>query len=284
MNNMKNLLIRSLSGIIYVSVLAGSAILHPFAYTVVLSFFLILASIELMKLTHADLAKKYSSIFAMINLSLFWLFAFLFEITALLDKSSMLFIILPITALSIACLLIIILIFMSLNKKSSLSSIINSFSLSFVYILIPFLSLLMLIKVEIANFDFSPVLFLFGIIWINDTFAYLGGMIFGKTALAPKISPKKTIEGLISGFIFSLAAALILNNFYGEFNIAYVVLFVIIITGLGTLGDLIESKLKREAGVKDSGNIIPGHGGILDRFDSLLLAAPAALILLFFLI
>lgn len=142
----------------------------------------------------------------------------------------------------------------------------------------------MLIKIELANFDYSPLLFLFGIIWINDTFAYLGGMIFGKTALAPKISPKKTIEGLISGFIFSLAAAIIFNNFYGDFHIAYVILFVIIITGLGTLGDLIESKLKREAGVKDSGNIIPGHGGVLDRFDSLLLAAPAALILLFFLI
>ena len=113
-------------------------------------------------------------------------------------------------------------------------------------------------------------------IWINDTMAYIIGSLIGKTPLS-KISPKKTWEGTIGGvvlsvFVVGLIAFFGLNS--GAITI-YIMLLAAIACVAGTFGDLLESKLKRMAGVKDSGNIMPGHGGFLDRFDSLLLAIPA---------
>jgi phosphatidate cytidylyltransferase len=112
-------------------------------------------------------------------------------------------------------------------------------------------------------------------IWINDTMAYIMGSLIGKTPLS-KISPKKTWEGTISGIILSVSVVGLISYF--GFNFELVVGHVIIIAAIaaiaGTFGDLLESKLKRMAGVKDSGSLMPGHGGFLDRFDSLLLAIP----------
>ena len=119
-------------------------------------------------------------------------------------------------------------------------------------------------------------------IWINDTMAYITGSMIGKTPLS-KISPKKTWEGTIGGIILSVVAVGLIT-FYG-FNsgsaTVYIMLLAAIVCVVGTFGDLLESKLKRMAGVKDSGNIMPGHGGFLDRFDSLLLAIPAAWLYVF---
>lgn len=118
-----------------------------------------------------------------------------------------------------------------------------------------------------------PSLILFSI-WINDTMAYMTGSWFGKTPFSP-ISPKKTWEGTIGGAILCIATMTIIAWFYTKM-IFWVDMLVIsaLCAVFGTLGDLYESKLKRMAGVKDSGNILPGHGGMLDRFDSLLFAVP----------
>ncbi|HET6768701.1 MAG TPA: phosphatidate cytidylyltransferase [Chitinophagaceae bacterium] len=120
-------------------------------------------------------------------------------------------------------------------------------------------------------------------IWINDTMAYIVGSLIGKTPLS-KISPKKTWEGTIGGIILSVGVVG-LAVFYGLFNSWPVAIAIMILAGIasitGTFGDLLESKLKRMAGVKDSGNIMPGHGGFLDRFDSLLLAVPAVWLYVF---
>jgi len=118
------------------------------------------------------------------------------------------------------------------------------------------------------------------ILWSSDTFAYLTGRAFGKTPLAPKISPKKTWEGSIGGAICTLGISYILFKTIGQLNLLEWLGFALIIIVFGTFGDLIESRFKRILGVKDSGNILPGHGGILDRFDSLLFAAPFVLIFL----
>lgn len=117
------------------------------------------------------------------------------------------------------------------------------------------------------------VLLLIGTIWINDTMAYLVGSFIGKRPLSA-ISPQKTWEGTIGGAIVAIIVATFLGiQFTGiSLNIAWGI--TIIATVAGTFGDLLESKLKRMAGVKDSGQIMPGHGGFLDRFDSLLLATP----------
>jgi len=114
-------------------------------------------------------------------------------------------------------------------------------------------------------------------IWINDTMAYIVGSLIGKTPLS-KISPKKTWEGTIGGIILSVVM-IGLITYFATIDLWLVAVAVMILAGIasifGTLGDLLESKLKRMAGVKDSGSFMPGHGGFLDRFDSLLLATPA---------
>ena len=119
-------------------------------------------------------------------------------------------------------------------------------------------------------------------IWINDTMAYIIGSLIGKTPLS-KISPKKTWEGTIGGVVLSVGVVGLIAFFglnSGAITI-YIMLLAAIACVAGTFGDLLESKLKRLAGVKDSGNIMPGHGGFLDRFDSLLLAIPAVWLYVF---
>ena len=114
-------------------------------------------------------------------------------------------------------------------------------------------------------------------IWINDTMAYIVGSLIGKTPLS-KISPKKTWEGTIGGIILSVAVIGLVHYYYlydSWLVTGFVCILAAIASVVGTLGDLLESKFKRMAGVKDSGTIMPGHGGFLDRFDSLLLAIPA---------
>jgi phosphatidate cytidylyltransferase len=124
----------------------------------------------------------------------------------------------------------------------------------------------------------SPVLpvMLVLFIWMNDTMAYLTGSFFGKTPFFPSISPKKTIEGTVGGIIFTMAFAAVWGYFTTWFPLWQWLVWGGIAALAGTAGDLAESKLKRLAGVKDSGEMMPGHGGALDRFDSLLFAAPVA--------
>ena len=111
-------------------------------------------------------------------------------------------------------------------------------------------------------------------LWINDTLAYIVGSLIGRTPFFPAISPKKTWEGTLGGIVLTLVA----GGLYGYFSPYYTIGLWMALAGLtaitGTAGDLLESRLKRRAGVKDSGRLLPGHGGLLDRFDSLLLATP----------
>lgn len=124
---------------------------------------------------------------------------------------------------------------------------------------------------------------MFAILWMHDTFAYLTGSLFGKHTLYKRISPKKSWEGSIGGFGFSIVAAYIISVFSPILLMWQWISFALVITVFGTIGDLAESWLKRRAGVKDSGSLLPGHGGILDRFDSIMLVSPIIylLILLF---
>lgn len=110
-------------------------------------------------------------------------------------------------------------------------------------------------------------------IWINDTMAYISGSLFGKTSLS-KISPKKTVEGTAGGIILAVIVITLIGWASGYLRITDWIFISLISAVAGTFGDLLESKLKRMAGVKDSGKIMPGHGGFLDRFDSLLVAIP----------
>lgn len=124
--------------------------------------------------------------------------------------------------------------------------------------------------------DFSPgiVVGFFILLWANDTGAYLIGITLGHHRLLERISPKKSWEGFFGGLIISVLAAWFLGNWFGVISRAGWIIVAVIISISGTYGDLVESMLKRSLGVKDSGNIMPGHGGLLDRFDSTFLSFP----------
>lgn len=146
--------------------------------------------------------------------------------------------------------------------------------LGLLYVGIPFSLMVHLMwNFSVEGIPIVPLAIIFSL-WINDSLAYIVGSLIGKTPFYPSISPKKTWEGTLGGVILTLAAGAI----YGYSGNFFTPAFWIAVAGLtaivGTAGDLLESKLKRMAGVKDSGNIMPGHGGILDRFDSLILATP----------
>jgi phosphatidate cytidylyltransferase len=121
---------------------------------------------------------------------------------------------------------------------------------------------------------------IFLIIWMNDSFAYLIGKQFGKNKLYPSVSPKKTVEGAIGGLVFGLLAAVLIAQIDPLLSLYQWLLLATVVVITGNLGDLLESKFKRVAGVKDSGAILPGHGGMLDRLDSLIFAAPFAYLLI----
>ncbi|MCL4121772.1 UNVERIFIED_CONTAM: hypothetical protein GTU68_066606 [Idotea baltica] len=141
-----------------------------------------------------------------------------------------------------------------------------------------YLSSAFVFLILIANYyeDYNPNILLgsFILVWVNDTFAYLVGSKFGKQKLFPSISPKKTVEGFLGGLFFACIASFFISYYTDILNFTQWLILSIIVSTLGTLGDLIESKFKRQANVKDSGAIMPGHGGLLDRFDSIIFAAP----------
>jgi len=148
------------------------------------------------------------------------------------------------------------------------------------YIILPFV---FITKISFGAIDYNPkiIIGLFILIWTNDTFAYIVGKSIGKHKLFEKISPKKTIEGFIGGITFAIVAGYLISRFYIKASLQFSnksiliwTIIAVIVGVMGTIGDLIESKFKRIAGVKDSGKIMPGHGGILDRLDSVIFVAP----------
>lgn len=146
------------------------------------------------------------------------------------------------------------------------------------YIIIPFILIVKLGETKADSlFLHYPhiIIAIFILIWTNDTFAYLVGKNFGKNKLFERISPKKTIEGFLGGVLFAIIASFIISQYYVTLLPLWSWgIIAVLVSVFGSLGDLIESKFKRVAGVKDSGSIMPGHGGIFDRLDSIIFVAP----------
>jgi len=165
----------------------------------------------------------------------------------------------------------LLLIFGILFRKNALSALLLS-SGGIFYITVP-----MLIFANLREYSFTLPIALVAMIWINDTMAYIVGSFIGKTPFST-ISPKKTWEGTGGGAALTIIAAGIYGKLCTEQPVYQWVLLAVVVTVAGTLGDLLESKLKRIADVKDSGTIMPGHGGALDRFDSLLIAIPCVFV------
>lgn len=164
------------------------------------------------------------------------------------------------------------------RKKNNPFTNISYTILGIVYIVIPFAMLFHLGFYANNNFtdnySFQIILGFFVLLWTNDTGAYLAGRFFGKHKLFERISPKKTWEGSFGGGIATVGGAFVLSMFFTNLNLTNWIIVAVLIAVFGGLGDLVESMLKRSLGVKDSGKLLPGHGGILDRFDGLLLSVP----------
>ena len=172
------------------------------------------------------------------------------------------------TAIAFPCLLVLLLPRGTVNfvKTASASA------LALVYL--PFLAGFLILLARPSN-GLERVMTFVVLVGCNDTFAYLTGVLFGKRPLAPKISPKKTIEGLLGSLVFTIAGGAIAFNYImgAEWWLGALAGLLTVFTA--TSGDLIESALKRDMAIKDMGNLLPGHGGIMDRLDSVLFAAPA---------
>jgi phosphatidate cytidylyltransferase len=180
-------------------------------------------------------------------------------------------------------LVVVILFIVLIFRKNEIAFIFKgSFILGLVYPLLPLL--LLSFALTVSDPSEKPYLFIALIpIYLNDTLAYASGRFLGKNKLFPSVSPKKTWEGFFGGVIGTMVVMHVIVFVAGEYSInnAFIITFVSILASvLATFGDLFESKLKRAAGVKDSGKILPGHGGILDRIDAMLFVAPVLYVLL----
>ncbi|TNE79053.1 MAG: phosphatidate cytidylyltransferase [Bacteroidetes bacterium] len=151
------------------------------------------------------------------------------------------------------------------------------------YIVFPMMLLPGIEKLQLKGSGWSQLLGVFILFWVNDTGAYLSGRAFGKHPLFPQVSPKKTWEGLIGGVVLCLAAAWAYSLKSLSLDLKTWLVTGAIIAVFGTLGDLTESMWKRKIGIKDSGNIMPGHGGLMDRFDGFFIAIPVLYMYLVFL-
>jgi phosphatidate cytidylyltransferase len=167
--------------------------------------------------------------------------------------------------------LAVFMFFAELFRKKSLPFTNIAYTLlGVIYVALPFSLTSFVYKVAGVN----AVCSFFVLLWANDTFAYLFGIAFGKHKMFPSISPKKSWEGYIGGILSVVAAAWALHYLFGDMELIHTVAFGVIISATAVLADLVESMLKRSANVKDSGAIMPGHGGLLDRFDAALLSLP----------
>lgn len=147
--------------------------------------------------------------------------------------------------------------------------------LGVLYAVVPFLFLLKTTHLNSQqDFSYHAVLGMILLIWANDASAYIVGSFFGKHKLYERISPGKTWEGTIGAAVLTVLCAIPIHYWFPQITLWQWILIAIIVAFFGTVGDLIESMLKRQAGIKDSGKIMPGHGGILDRFDSLIFVSP----------
>lgn len=275
---MKNLIIRTLTGAIYVLLLVGCTVYSPVS---AFFFFAVVAAAALWEFstlmnTHleARMPRPINAMTGVVLVAAVWLSAIASPQTA------------QMFALYGLLMLYILISALYRHSREPLKGWALCFA-SQIYIALPFalLPLLSIVYDETTgsmtyNWIYPLALFIF--LWVNDTFAYLCGCSLQKYIpykLFPRVSPKKSWIGSIGGGLFTLLAAVIIWRWQPEtMPLLRWLGFALVIVFFGTWGDLVESLIKRQLGIKDSGHVLPGHGGMLDRFDSALLAIPASVI------
>ena len=271
-----NFIQRAVTGVLFVIVLVGCILYSPLSFGILFTIISVLSVHEF-----AQLVSKRSEV--SINKTITALGgAYLFlALMSFCTQQSVGGVFLPYLGL----LLYMMITELYLKKKNPTGNWAYSM-LSQLYVALPFALLNVLAfqnSPETGSVTYNPILPLsiFVFIWLSDTGAYCVGSLIGKHRLFERISPKKSWEGSIGGGIFSIASSLGFAHFFPFMPGWQWVGLAIVVVIFGTWGDLTESLMKRQLGIKDSGNILPGHGGMLDRFDSALMAIPAAVVYLY---
>lgn len=272
-----NFIQRAVTGVLFVIVLVGCILYSPLSFGILFTIISVLSVHEF-----AQLVSKSSEV--SINKTITALggaYLFLALMSFCTQQSVGARVFLPYLGL----LLYMMITELYLKKKNPTGNWAYSM-LSQLYVALPFALLNVLAfqnSSETSSVTYNPILPLsiFVFIWLSDTGAYCVGSLIGKHRLFERISPKKSWEGSIGGGIFSIASSLGFAHFFPFMPGWQWVGLAIVVVIFGTWGDLTESLMKRQLGIKDSGNILPGHGGMLDRFDSALMAIPAAVVYLY---
>ena len=265
---MNNFVKRTLSGFIFVTLIISSILLSPFTFALVFAVICGWTVFEFHKISNHRPTINVNPLIALISSVILFLCSFLYASGKCYY---------PVYAIY-GVFIIVVLIYELFQHKINPLHNWAYFVLGQVFFALPF-SLLNFI-LYINNWNPLILLAVFVTIWVNDTGAYLIGVTFGKHRMFERISPKKSWEGFAGGAIAALISGYIFSVFNQQLSLITWLFFSEIIVIFGTIGDLMESLIKRTLEVKDSGNVIPGHGGLLDRFDSMLLVAPVIFIYL----
>ena len=264
---MTNLLRRATSGFIYAVLFITAIMYSKESYIILISLFGLISLREFFKLLNFNNSVIYLLFVGLILVPYFPIHSFFIKLLLALSLSG-----------SVQLLLNLL-----FKRNKYPLNFIQKFDICVRYLLFSFTFLILLPFVN-GVYEQSVILTLIILIWVNDSFAFFVGKNLGKRKLFESVSPKKTIEGFFGGVLFSLIAAFILSFFCDFLSLTNLIVISLIASILGTAGDLVESKFKRQANTKDSGNIMPGHGGILDRLDSLLFVAPFVYLYIHYLI
>ena len=271
---MNKLLVRVLTGAVFGIALLGAILYGHISFAALFTITTMLAVNELSNLVHKYKKTSFSTIIAVLGGG--YLFFALYAMEHLGVTNGI--------KLFAPYILLVVYTFVQQLYKTKGSSLDNYayFTLTQVYAALPFalLNILSTVGATEGTYCYALPLAIFVFIWCNDTGAFFLGCSIGRHKMWERVSPKKTWEGTVGGVVVAMIAGYVMSLFFEQMNLWQWMGMAAVVAVTGTYGDLIESCMKREMGIKDSGNVLPGHGGILDRFDSTLLATPAAIVYL----
>lgn len=283
---MKNLILRTITGLAFVAVLVGSIVYSPFTFGALFAVVTGLATLEFCNIVNKNAGVQTNTFICSLSSILLYFAFFAYSCgyaNAMLIVPESVF--LP----YIVTFIYLLVSHLYFGRQNALASWAYTM-MSQLYVALPFA---LLNCIAFVPYPMGPLgtayiymypLAVFLFLWSSDTGAYCVGSLLGKKIpykLFPSISPKKSWVGSVGGTLLALGVAVIVARFEPSLTVLQWMGFALVVAVFGTWGDLVESQIKRQLGIKDSGNVLPGHGGFLDRFDSSLLAIPASLVYIY---